>query len=244
MKSVSISGSPRENVGKKDAKKSRSEGKVPCVLYGGKDQVHFVTEETSFKKLVYSPDAYTVNLHISDREYNAILQEIQYHPVSDSIIHADFLEIFPDKPVTIHIPVKVIGVAEGVLKGGRLIQKLRKVNIKALPEFLPERITVDISPLEIGDSIRVSDVKIDNVTFLDSPTSVIVGVRVTRVVVEETPATAEGAIPAEGVATPATPGAPGTPGAHGAPGMPVTPATPAAPAAPHAGEKGKGKGKK
>lgn len=246
MKSVSISGSPRENVGKKDAKKSRREGKVPCVLYGGKDQVHFITEETSFKKLVYTPDAYTVKLNISDKEYNAILQEIQYHPVSDSIIHADFLEIFPDKPVTIHIPVKVTGVAEGVLKGGRLIQKLRKVKIKALPQYFPDHIIVDISPLEIGDSIRVSDVKIDNATFLDSPTSVIVGVRVTRVVVEETPVPAEGAVPVEGAATPATPGTPGTPGApgaHGAPGMPVTPATPAAPAAPHAGEKGKGKGK-
>jgi large subunit ribosomal protein L25 len=252
MKTVSISGSPRENVGKKDAKKIRKEGKVPCVLYGGKDQVHFATEEISFKKLIYSPDVYTVKLDINNKEYEAVLQEIQYHPVSDVIIHADFLEIFPDKPVTIHIPVKVIGAAEGVLKGGQFFQKLRKVKIKALSKHLPDSITVDITPLEIGDSIRISDVKIDNVTFLDAPTAVIVGVRVTRVYVEETPEVVEGAVTAEGAAVPGAPGAPGapaTPGVPAKPGAPVKPGAPAAPgapatpAAPHAEEKGKGKDK-
>jgi large subunit ribosomal protein L25 len=204
MKKVSISGSLRESVGKKDAKKHRIDGKVPCVLYGGKDQVHFVTEQISFKKLVYSPEAFTVKINVNSKEYQAVLQDIQYHPVSDSILHADFLEIFDDKPVTIHIPVKVTGKSQGVLKGGRFIQKLRKVKIKALPAFLPDDITVDISPLEINDSIRVSDIKQNNVTFLDPPNSVIVGVRVTRVIVEEAPVVAEGATPAaEGAATPA-----------------------------------------
>jgi len=224
MKSVSISGSLRENVGKKDAKKHRNEGKVPCVLYGGKEHVHFVTEEISFKKLVYSPDAYTVKLNLNEKEYNAILQDIQYHPVSDNILHADFLEIFDDKPVTIHIPVKVIGTSEGILKGGRLIQKLRKLKIKALPGNLIDDFVVDITPLEIGDSIRISDIKRDNIMFLDPPNSVIVGVRVTRVIVEEVPVAVEGAVPAEGAA--AVPGA--IPGA--APG-----------AVPPAGEKEKGK---
>jgi large subunit ribosomal protein L25 len=180
---------------------------VPCVLYGGKDQVHFVTDQLSFKKLVYTPNAYTVKLNVNEKEYHAVLQDIQYHPVSDSIIHADFLEIFDDKPVTIHIPVKVTGNAQGVLKGGQFIQKLRKLKIKALPNDLPDNVTVDISPLDIGDSIRVSDIKQKSVTFLDPANSVIVGVRVTRVYVEETPATAEGATPAaegaEGGATPA-----------------------------------------
>ena len=130
------------------------------------------------------------------------MQDIQYHPVSDGILHADFLEIFDDKPVTIHIPVKVIGKSQGVLKGGRFIQKLRKLKIKALPAYLPDDITVDISPLEINDSIRVSDIKQNNVTFLDPPNSVIVGVRVTRVIVEEAPVVAEGAAAtAEGAAT-------------------------------------------
>ena len=211
MKSVSISGSPRENVGKKDAKKIRREGKVPCVLYGGKDQVHFAAEETSFKKLVYTPDAYTVKLDISGKAYEAILQDIQYHPISDGIIHADFLEIFPDKEVTTHIPIKITGVAPGILKGGKLIQKLRKLKIKALPANLPDYVTLDITPLEIGSTINVCDVKMDQVAFLDSPNAMILGVRVTRAVVEEAPKAAEGAAPAAGAApvaaTPATPAA-------------------------------------
>jgi large subunit ribosomal protein L25 len=204
MKSVSISGSPRENVGKKDAKKHRKEGLVPCVLYGGTEQVHFVTEDVSFKKLVYSPEAYTVKLNVDNKEHHAILQDIQYHPVSDVILHADFLEIFDDKPVTIHIPVKVTGVSQGILKGGKLIQKLRKLKIKALPAYLPDDITVDISPLEIGDSIRVADIKQDNISFLDAPGAVIVGVRVTRVVVEEV---TTAAATTEGAAAPAAPAA-------------------------------------
>jgi len=205
MKTVSISGSLRENVGTKDAKKQRKEGKVPCVLYGGTEQLHFVTEEVSFKKLVYSPDAYTVKLDINSKNYNAILQDIQFHPVGDNILHVDFLEIFDDKPVTIHVPVRITGTAPGILKGGKLLEKLRKLKIKALPANLPDFITVDISNLEIGQSVRVSDVSLDKITLLDSPNSVIVGVRVTRVVVEEAPKTAEGAAPAaEGAITPAT----------------------------------------
>jgi len=212
MKSVSISGSPRENVGKKDAKKNRNEDKVPCVLYGGKEQVHFAADEVSFKKLIYTPDSFTVKLNVDNKEYNAILQDIQYHPLSDRILHADFLEIFDDKPVVMHIPVKVTGNSQGVLKGGRFIQKLRKLKIKALPVDLPDNVVVDITPLEINDSIKVSDIKKDKVTFLDAPTAVIVGVRVTRVVVEETPTAVEGAAPAAaapaaGAAAPATPAA-------------------------------------
>jgi large subunit ribosomal protein L25 len=212
MKSVSISGSPRENVGKKDAKKNRKEDKVPCVLYGGKEQVHFAADEVSFKKLIYTPDSFTVKLNVDNKEYNAILQDIQYHPLSDRILHADFLEIFDDKPVVMHIPVKVTGNSQGVLKGGRFIQKLRKLKIKALPVDLPDNVAVDITPLEINDSIKVSDIKKDKVTFLDAPTAVIVGVRVTRVVVEETPTAVEGAAaaaaaPAAGAAAPATPAA-------------------------------------
>mgnify|MGYP000907715155 CR=1 FL=1 len=204
MKSVSISGSPRENVGKKDAKKHRNEGKVPCVLYGGKEQIHFSTDETSFKQIVYTPEASTIKLNIQDKEYHAILQDIQYHPVSDRILHADFMEIFNDKPVIIHIPIKVTGNSQGVLKGGRFIQKLRKVKIKALVADLPDNIEIDITPLDINDSIKISDLKLNKVTFLDPPSSVVVGVRVTRVVVEDTTKPAEGAAaPAATAAAPA-----------------------------------------
>jgi len=217
MKVVSMSGSPRENVGKKDAKKQRYEGKVPCVLYGGKEQVHFVTEESTFKKIVYTPEACTVKINISGKDYDAVLQDIQYHPVSDSILHADFLEIFPDKQVIIHIPVKLTGTPEGVLKGGKLHHKMRRLKVKALSIHLPDDFTLDISKLEINDSIKVSDLAYDNITLLDPQTAVVVGVRVTRVVVEEVPVV-EGAVPAEGVA-----GAIATPGVPGAPGVPIAP---------------------
>lgn len=209
MKVVSMSGSPRESVGKKDAKKMRNDGKVPCVLYGGKEQVHFVTDETTFKKIVYTPEVCTVKINVDGKEFEAILQDIQYHPVSDKILHADFMEIFPDKMVTIHIPVKLTGSAPGVLKGGKLHHKIRKLKIKALAANLPDDFTLDISNLEINDSIKVSDLSYPNITLLDPPTAVVVGVRVTRVVVEEV-TVAEGAVPAEGAAgATATPGAPG-----------------------------------
>lgn len=217
MKVVSMSGSPRENVGKKDAKKQRCEGKIPCVLYGGKEQVHFVTDETTFKKIVYTPEACTVKINIGSNDYNAILQDIQYHPVSDRILHADFLEIFPDKPVTIHIPVKLNGTPEGVLKGGKLHYKMRRLKVKALPVHLPDDFTLDISKLEINDSIKIGDLAYPNITLLDPQTAVVVGVRVTRVVVEEVPVV-EGAVPVEGVA-----GATATPGIPGAPGVPIAP---------------------
>ncbi|HNW97129.1 MAG TPA: 50S ribosomal protein L25/general stress protein Ctc [Bacteroidales bacterium] len=210
MKAVSISGSPRENVGKKDAKKQRNEGNIPCVLYGGKDQVHFATPESSFKKIVYTSEVCTVKININGKEHDAILQDIQYHPVSDKILHADFLEVSPEKPVTIHVPVKLTGSAPGVLKGGKLHHKIRKLKIQGLLPYLPDDITLDISSLEINDSIKVSDIVRDNITLLDPKTAVVVGVRITRVVVEETP-TAEGAAPAEGAtgatATPAAPAA-------------------------------------
>jgi large subunit ribosomal protein L25 len=239
MKVVSMSGSPRENVGKKDAKKMRNEGKVPCVLYGGKEQVHFVTDETTFKKIVYTPEVCTVKINVEGKEFEAVLQDIQYHPVSDKILHADFLEIFPERAVTIHIPVKLTGSAPGVLKGGKLHHKIRKLKVKALMKHLPDDFTLDISNLEINDSIKISDLNYPNLTLLDPKTAVVVGVRVTRVVVEEVVAV-EGAVPAEGAA-----GATATPGVPGAPGAPVTPGADAKDAEKgKEKEKGKDKGKK
>ena len=197
MKQVSISGSLRENVGKKDAKLNRKQGKIPCVLYGGKEQIHFSTEEASFKDVIYTPEACTVVLNIGEKSINAILQEVQYHPVVDNIIHADFLEIFPEKPVTIHIPIKIVGVSPGILKGGRLVQKLRKLKVKALPGNLPDNIMIDISKLEIGDSVKVVDVKQKDLLFLETPNSLIVTVKTTRVAVEETPVAGAAAPAAE-----------------------------------------------
>ena len=201
MKQVSLSGSLSENVGKKDAKKHRKEGNIPCVIYGGKEQIHFVASDKAFRKLIFTPEVYTFNLDIAGKTYNAIMQDVQYHPVTDNILHVDFLEIHPEKPVNISVPVKVIGTAPGVLKGGKLILKTRKLKILALLQNLPDEITVSIDALDIGDSVKVKDLAVENITFMDSPNTVIIGVRTARVLVEETPAegvAVEGAEPEEG----------------------------------------------
>ena len=187
MKTVSLSGSLRENVGKKDAKKHRKNGAFPCAIYGGKEQVHFVVNEKDFKKIFNVPAVFIIKLNINGNEYDSIVQDVQYHPVTDRILHADFLEVMPDKPVIIAVPVKPEGVPTGVLKGGKFIIKLRKVKVKALPKDLPDFIVVKTDDLDIGDSIKVMDIKVENVAFLDPPSTVLVGVRTARAVVEEVP---------------------------------------------------------
>jgi large subunit ribosomal protein L25 len=192
MKTVSLSGSPRENVGKKDARKHRKNGEIPCVIYGGKEQLHFVIQEKDFKKIFHVPEVYLLNLSLSGNEYTAIVQDVQYHPVTDHVLHADFLEVLPDKPVVIAVPVKPEGVPVGVLKGGKFHTKLRKVKVRALAKDLPDNLVVKTDDLDIGDSIKVMDLKQENVTFLDPPSTVLVAVRTARAVVEEVPAAAAG----------------------------------------------------
>ena len=204
MKTVSLSGSLRENVGKKDAKMHRKEFKVPCVLYGGKEQVHFVADEKALMKIMHTPVAYIFELTVGKHKHSTIVQDVQYHPVTDRMLHVDFMEIIPEKPVTIGIPIKVSGVAPGVLRGGRLVKKMRKLVVKALVQNLPDEIPLSIDKLEIGDSVKVSDMVLENVTFLDPASSVILGVRTARAVVEEVVPGAEGAAAAvAGAATPA-----------------------------------------
>jgi large subunit ribosomal protein L25 len=185
MKTVSISGSLRGNVGKKDAKALRKAEKVPCVMYGGKEQLHFSTDELSFKKLVFTPEVNLVKIDIDGKVYDASLQDVQYHPVTDQILHVDFLEIIAGKPINIAIPIKITGTSPGVLKGGKLIKKLRKLKVSGLAENLPDKIDVDISGLDILNSIKVQDLKYDNLTFLDVKNAVVVNVIATRAV--ETP---------------------------------------------------------
>lgn len=199
MKSVSISGSRRENVGKKDAKSLRIRGLIPCVVYGGKEQIHFTVEVGSFKNLVYTPLVQTVDLDIAGKKIKAILQDIQFHPVYDHILHVDFMEIFDNKPVFIKVPTKTVGTAPGILMGGKLLVKMRQMKIKALPKDLPNEILVDINGLNIGSVIKVSDMKVEGVQFLDYHTNIVATVRVTRNVVTE----ADAAAPAAGAATPA-----------------------------------------
>jgi len=203
MKSVSVSGSQRENVGKKDAKRLRREGLVPCVLYGGKEQIQFAVSEKDFKDLVYTPEACLVNLDINGKKFTAILQDIQFHPVNEQILHADFLQIFEDKPVKIDVPVKITGNSPGVRSGGKLHLKLRKVKIKGLPVDLPDQVDVSISKLNIGDSVKVGQLSVDKIEFLDPAHAVVVMVKSTRVAAtvaddeDETEGT-EGTVGAEG----------------------------------------------
>lgn len=180
MKKVSVSGSLRENVGKKDAKRLRREGNVPCVIYGGKEQIQFYTSEKSFKEIVFTPEACIVSIDIGGKKKEAVLQDIQYHPVTDKVIHADFLEVFPDKPVKISVPIKVVGDSPGVIAGGKMLIKRRRLNIMALPHQLPAEIEIDISDLEINDSFVVGRLELDNIELLDPENSVVVLVKSAR----------------------------------------------------------------
>jgi large subunit ribosomal protein L25 len=171
-------------------------------LYGGKEQIHFSVHEKSFKNVIFTPEACFIQLNIDGKEHRAILQEVQYHPTTDKILHVDMLELVEGKEITMAIPIKISGVAPGILRGGRLIQKLRKLKIKALPEHMPDDITVDIGALDINDSVKTSDLLRDHLTFLDPKSAVVVGVRVTRVV-EEVKTEDAAATPAAG--TPAAP---------------------------------------
>ena len=198
MKSVSMSGSLRANVGKKDAKQLRNNGQVPCVLYGGEKQVSFSVDEKAFKPLVFTPEVHTVELDLDGQKFQAILQELQTHPVTDKIIHADFVQLIPGKAVTMNLPIKTVGNSAGVKAGGKLIKKLRKVSVRGPIEKMPENITVDIENLGIGQAILVRDLSYEGLTFLTSGNSTIVTVQVTRNVVEE---------PAAGAAKAAAPAA-------------------------------------
>jgi large subunit ribosomal protein L25 len=196
MRTVSMSGSLRGNVGKKDAKAARREGLVPCVLYGGTEQVHFTVSERSFKDVVFTPEACFIDLDLDGKKFQAILQDIQYHPVSDNILHADMLELLPDKAINMTIPIKITGVSPGVLRGGRLVQKMRRLKTRSLPEHMPEAIVISIDKLDINDSVKVSDLQRDHLTLLDPKNAVVVGVRVTRVVEEPKVGEAPAAAPA------------------------------------------------
>ena len=211
MKSVSISGSPRANVGKKDATALRNGKQIPCVLYGGKEQIHFSVLDTDFKPLLYTPDVNTVDLDIAGKKYSAIVQETQYHALTDHLLHVDFLEIIPGKPVVMNIPVRTTGTSPGVRNGGKLNKKLKTLKLKGPVEKMPDAITIAIDKMEIGDSVRVSDLKYDGLTLLNAPNVTVVSVQVTRVVEEVAPIAAAAA-PAAGAAAPAA-GAPAAPGA-------------------------------
>ncbi|MFT6747703.1 MAG: large subunit ribosomal protein L25, partial [Glaciecola sp.] len=179
--------------GKPESKQLRREEKVPCVLYGIDTPVHFSASIKDFKKLVYSPDAYMVKLEVDGNTYDAILQDTQFHPVSDNLIHADFLAVSQNKPVTLRIPVATSGSAVGVLNGGRLVVSIRAVRLRAVPNLLPDVINVDIAKLKIGDAIKIGELDLPKgVETVADNNTVVVAVKTTRVAVEDGVAGVEG----------------------------------------------------
>ncbi len=200
MKSITIKGSQRESVGKVSTKALRNAGKVPCVLYGGEKPMHFSADEIAFKDLVYTPNAYTAVVELEGGEtFKAVLQDIQFHPVTDKILHIDFYQLFKDKPVTMEIPVRLEGNSPGVRNGGRLLFRKRKLSVKALPDLLPDEITVDISKLKIGGKVAVETLRTDEYTIVHPDNITVVQVKASRNAVadeeeeEEEGAAAEGA---------------------------------------------------
>ncbi|MGE5419492.1 MAG: 50S ribosomal protein L25/general stress protein Ctc [Chloroflexota bacterium] len=181
MKTIEIKGSFRTELGKKSSKQIRKQGGVPCVIYGKEENIHFFAEEMSFKNLVYTHEAHLVKLTVDDKEFNAVLKDIQFHPVSDKILHVDFIQISEDKPVIINIPVTVTGTSAGVLAGGKLIIKKRNLKVKGLPKDLPEDLVIDITDIKIHQSVKVGDLSFDKIELLDPKKDMVVGVATSRV---------------------------------------------------------------
>jgi len=185
MKTLEIIGFKRANLGKSDSKRLRADSQVPCVLYGGKEQVHFYAPMILFREIVYTPEAAFVKLNIEGEIYSGILQDIQFHPVSEIILHADFLEISDDKLIKMEIPFKFNGVAPGIMQGGKLMVKLRRASIKALPANMPEVINLDVSGLDLGKSLKISSIEEKDFEVLNSSRITVVSVNVPRAIIEE-----------------------------------------------------------
>ncbi|TXF76138.1 50S ribosomal protein L25/general stress protein Ctc [Chryseobacterium sp.] len=205
MKSITIQGTKRESVGKKSTKALRDAELVPCVVYGGTETLNFSAEEKSFKGLVYTPEAHTVSIEVDGQTIPAVLQDIQFHPLTDKILHADFFQLAEDKPVVMEVPVRLTGRSKGVVAGGALRQSFRKLKLKALPANLPDEIVVDVTPLKIGSKLYVGDIETKDFTFMHPDNAVVVAVKMSRTAMkggaaieddEETPAPAEGEAPA------------------------------------------------
>ena len=204
MKTIVINGSFRKELGKKSSKELRKANNVPCVIYGGKENIHFYTHENNFKNLVYTPDAHLVNLNIEGKELNVVLKDIQFHPVSDRIIHVDFTEVGVNKPLIIGIPIKVTGDSVGIKAGGKLRIRRRTLLVKGFANDIPEFLPIDITEVKIHQSIKVGELSFDKIELLDPKKSMVLAVATSRVAQKtpeeleaETAAAALAAAPAE-----------------------------------------------
>lgn len=180
MKTFELNGTVRTDLGKKATKADRVSETVPCVLYGGAENVHFTTTVSDIRKLVYSPEVFVVNLNIDGKQTKSIMKALQFHPVTDKVLHLDFLQLFDEKPVTVEIPVKLEGLAEGVKAGGKLSLEMRKLKVKGLYSKIPEGITVDVTELGLGKSIQVAKISVNNLEILNAKNAVVAQVKLTR----------------------------------------------------------------
>ncbi|VBB45722.1 50S ribosomal protein L25 [uncultured Paludibacter sp.] len=180
MKTFDLKGEARQELGKKATKAVRNEDAVPCVLYGGKENVHFTATESDLRKLIYSPDVFVVNLTVGKTATKAIMKDLQFHPVTDKVLHIDFLEVSDKKPVVVEIPVKLSGLAEGVKAGGKLSLEMRKLKVKGIYTNIPEIIEIDVTNLSLGKSIQVGKVQLKDLELLNAKNAVVAQVKLTR----------------------------------------------------------------
>ena len=180
METIKIAGVKRNAFGKKESKAVRKEGMVPCVIYGNGETIHFAVETRSLRPLIYTPQSYLVEFDIDGKKEVGVRREVQYHPVTDNVLHVDFFHVIPGKPISIDVPVKLTGNSEGVKLGGKLILSKRKVRISATMENLPDEIVVDVTKLGLGKSIFVGDLQYDNIAILTPASTAICAVKMTR----------------------------------------------------------------
>ena len=180
MKSLVIKGQLRESLGKKDAKKLRVQELVPSVMYGNDEVIHFAVPFSELRQLIYTPSSFLLEINIDGKIYKAIMQDVQWHPVEEQVLHVDFLRIREGHPMKMEIPISIIGLAKGIKAGGKLKTNMRKLKVKALAEYFPDTIDIDVTKLGLGQSIKVGDIKLENVELLDSKSNVVVTVSMTR----------------------------------------------------------------
>jgi large subunit ribosomal protein L25 len=180
MKTFELKGAVRTDLGKKASKAERVSESVPCVLYGGAENVHFTATASDLRKLIYSPEVFVVDLTVDGKACKAIMKALQFQPVTDKVLHIDFLEVSDKKPVVVEIPVKLEGLAEGVKAGGKLALEMRKLKVKGLYTQIPENIVIDVTPLGLGKSVQVGAVAVENMEILNAKNAVVCQVKLTR----------------------------------------------------------------
>ena len=181
MKTIEIKAISRDQFGKKSSNSLRAESNVPCVMYKEEGNLHFYAHENVFRGLIYTPEVYLVSLIVEGKSYSAVMKDMQFHPVTDRLLHIDFMQVFEDKPVTIDIPLKITGESVGVKAGGKLRVRRRTLKVKGLTKYLPDHITIDITPIGIGESIKIGDISHENLEIIDNSRAMIISVDVSRI---------------------------------------------------------------